>query len=162
VRGTDHDVRVVPSVLDRLIDREPKVSRDGEPTRTESVTSLKRAVQRDLDHLLNTRNPYADLPAAFAETSRSVLAYGLPDFTALNLSSPRSQARLRQLVEITIRTFEPRLAGVSVTLVPTDGTERSISLRVDARLVIDPAPEPIAFDIVMPLLTRSYEVRASE
>jgi type VI secretion system protein ImpF len=157
VKGADHEIRVVPSVLDRLIDLEPKNQRDTLPSRTDSVRELKAAVQRDLDSLLNSRNPFQDLSADFVEVGQSVLTYGLPDFGAFSLSSDRDQNRLRQAIEAAIRAFEPRLTGLNVMLVPA--SDRSIRLHVDARLVMDPAPEPIAFDIVMPLHSGKYEVK---
>ena len=79
------------------------------PSRAESVRELKRAVQRDLEILLNSRNPFSDLSTAFQEAGHSVLTYGLPDFSSLNVASPADQNRLRQMIENTIRVFEPRL-----------------------------------------------------
>jgi len=150
---------VVPSVLDRLIDLEPKNQRDPLTSRSETVREFRLAVQRDLDNLLNSRNTFADLSADFEEAGQSVLTYGLPDFTTLALSSTRDQNRLRQAVENSIRTFEPRLTGVAVTLAPPTAADRTIRIHVDARLVIDPTPEPIGFDIIVPLHASSYEVK---
>ena len=152
----------MPSVFDRLIDLEPKSPRDQLATRAASVREFRRAVERDLDDLLNSRNTFADLSPDFAEAGQSVLTYGLPDISAFAISSARDQNRLRQIVETVIRTFEPRLTGISVTLAPSAPTDRSMRLHVDARLVVDPSPEPIAFDIVMPLHTCKYEVKERE
>jgi len=157
----DYDVRVTPSLLDRLIDLDHKSPRDVPTSRAESLRELKRAVQRDLESLLNSRNPYQDLAPAFTEAWQSVLTYGLPDFTAFNVSNPADQNRLRQLVENAIRTFEPRLAGTTVVLLPAVETERSLRFRIDARLMIDPAPEPVSFDILMPFQTMKSEVKES-
>ncbi len=88
-----------------------------------------------------------------------MLTYGLPDFSALNVTSPADQNRLRQMIETTIRTFEPRLIGVTAILQPASETERSVFLRLEARLVMDPAPEAVSFDIVMPMTTLKYEVK---
>jgi type VI secretion system protein ImpF len=159
VKGVDHEIRVVPSVLDRLIDLEPKSSRDVLPTRAESVRALRRAVKDDLDSLLNSRNSFYDLPADFAEARQSVLTYGLPDLSALNIFSPRDRDRLRHALETTIQTFEPRLTGIVATVTPPTTADRSLRLHVDARLVMDPDPQPVSFDIVMPPYTRSYEVK---
>jgi type VI secretion system protein ImpF len=159
VSRADYDVRVTPSVLDRLLDADPKNSREIVPSRAESVRELRRAVQRDLEHLLNARNPYPDLSPAFVEAWQSVLTYGLPDFASMNASNSHDQNRLRQLIENAIRTFEPRLVGVTATFIPTSQTERSLCLRVDARLMMDPAPEQVSFDIVMPMQTLKAEVK---
>ena len=154
-----HEIRVVPSVLDRLLDLEPASHRDVLPTRAESVRELHSAVQRDLDNLLNARNAFFDLSSDFTECGQSVLTYGLPDFSAMTLSSGRDQNRLRQAIEVAIRTFEPRLTNVVATFAPTSAADRSVRLHVDARLAMDPSPEAVAFDIVMPLHSGKYEVK---
>ena len=143
----DYDVRVTPSLLDRLLDPDPRNSRDPVVTRAETVRDMKIAVLRDLENLLNSRNAYHDLPIAFAEAGQSVVTYGLPDFSAI-LSRGADERRLRQTIEATIRTFEPRLTGVSATVLPVTPTDRSLRVRIDARLMLDPTPEPVSFDIV--------------
>lgn len=159
VKPLGHEIRVVPSLLDRLLDLEPASHRDVLPTRAESVRELHRAVQRDLDNLLNARNAFFDLPSDFTECGQSVLTYGLPDFAAMTISTGRDQNRLRQAIEAAIRAFEPRLTAVVATLAPSSPTDRSIRLHVEARLVMDPSPEAVAFDIVMPLNSGTYEVK---
>jgi type VI secretion system protein ImpF len=159
VSRADYDVRVTPSLFDRLIDLDHRSSREVATSRVESVRELKREVQRDLESLLNSRNSYADLSAAFAEAGQSVVTYGLPDFSALNVSNPHDQNRLRQLIETTIRTFEPRLTGITAVLLPSAQTERSLYLRIDARLIMDPTPEAVSFDIIMPMQTQKCEVK---
>jgi type VI secretion system protein ImpF len=162
VKGVDHESRIVPSVLDRLIDQEPKNHRDVLPSRAQGVRELRRAVQRDLESLLNSRNTFFDLPPAFAEAGQSVLTYGLPDFSTMNIATIRDQNRVRHLVEVALRRFEPRLIGVTVSIAPATLNDRSLRLHVDARLVMEPSPTPISFDIHMPQHTRKYEVKEGE
>ena len=150
---------VTPSVFDRLLDLEPGSPRDPHVSHYEGVNRLRQAVRRDLEHLLNTRNPVPDLSGEFVEAGQSVLAYGVADFTSFNILSVRDQERLRQLVERSIRSFEPRLTGVSVALLPIGRTERSLRLHVDARLMMDPVPEAVSFDVVMPQLSSRCEVK---
>lgn len=169
----DHEIRVVPSVLDRLIDLEPSASRDVLPTRAETVRQFRRSVQRDLDHLLNSRNTFTDLAADLAEARQSILTYGLPDLSTLAAPGEQGKNRLRQALEATIRAFEPRLTNVVASVLDSpadlidarDGRKANIApvrLRVDARLVIDPVPEPVGFDIVVPLQTARCEVKERE
>ena len=155
----EHEIRVVPSLLDRLLDEDPENSRDAMPTRAETVRAYRRAVQRDLEELMNARNPFADLAPEFVEVRRSVLAFGLPDFSTSNVNSPSDQERLRQVIKNAVEFFEPRLTGIVAELVPAAQSERGLRLRVEARLVMDPAPERISFDIVMPMHTSKYEVK---
>jgi len=147
VAKNDYDVRVTPSLLDRLLDADHRNSRDPVLTRADTVRELKQAVLRDLEHLLNSRNPNSDLAPAFVEAGQSVVTYGLPDFTTL-ISSNADERRLRQGIEAAIRAFEPRLTAVNTTIMPVSPTDRSLRIRIDARLQMDPTPEPVTFDIV--------------
>jgi type VI secretion system protein ImpF len=144
---SDYDVRVTPSLLDRLLDFDHRNTRDPVPTRAETVREMKLSVQRDLENLLNSRNSNTDLEAAFVEASRSVVTYGLPDLSSM-VASPANERRLRQVIDVAIRTFEPRLTGVTSTMLPISPTDRSLRVRVEASLRLDPSPEPVSFDIV--------------
>ena len=158
-RESDSEIRVVGSIFDRLVDDDPKQSKDALATRRETVDAYRSSVTRDLEHLLNTRNPFADLDASFVEVRRSVIAYGLPDFSTLNINSPKDQERIRQAIKSTIEFFEPRLTGVTAELIPATAVDRALRLRIEARLLMDPAPERVSFDIVMPLDAGRYEVK---
>jgi type VI secretion system protein ImpF len=156
---SDNDVRITPSVLDRLIDYEPEMSREAVSSRAKSLRQMKQSVRRDLEWLLNTRRMADDLPADLKEVANSLLAYGLPDFTAVNTKSPADQGRLRRALETAVTTFEPRLEDVSVTIVTMRDLERVLRFRIDARLRIDPAPEPVSFDTLLQLGSGQYVVQ---
>ena len=72
---------------------------------------------------------------------------------------PNDQNRLRRLVEVVVETFEPRLEGVVVSLEPATGPERAVRFRIDARLRVDPAPEPVAYDTLLQLGTGEFRVK---
>jgi type VI secretion system protein ImpF len=156
---TDNEVRVTPSVLDRLLDFEPELTREPMASRAKSLRQLKLAVRRDLEWLLNTRRVATEIPADLKEVSRSVANYGLPDFSGLSIESPAEQKRMRREIQETIATFEARLENVVVTLEPKRDTERALRFRIDARLKIEPAPEPVTFDTVLQLGSGQYEIR---
>lgn len=160
----DIDIWVVPSVLDRLIDDRPGETSEALPTRAESLRRFRANVLRDLETLLNTRNPLQTLAAEFVEVAQSGLAFGVPDTNLYTLTSTADQARLRGAIEQSIRTFEPRLIDVTVQVRPpaATGADRALHLHVDAQLNIDPSPEPMTFDIVLPLATRGYTVREAD
>jgi type VI secretion system protein ImpF len=156
---TDNEVRVTPSVLDRLLDYEPELSREPLASRAKSLRQFKQAVRRDLEWLLNTRQIAEGLPPELKETNDSLAAYGLPDFTTLSTESAADQKRIKREVEETIRRFEQRLENVVVSFEPGRATERGLRFRIDARLKVDPAPEPITFDTVLQLGSGQYLVR---
>ncbi len=154
----DHDVRITPSVLDRLIDEEPEISREVPASRQKSLRQLKQAVRRDLEWLLNSRQVITEIPADFRELSNSVATYGLPDFAAFNVKTPSDQNRMRRLIEEEIRLFEPRLMDVIVSLETAREAERSFHFRIDARLRVEPSPEPVTFDTTLQLYSGEYTV----
>lgn len=157
---TDNEVRVMTSVLDRLIDYEPEVSRESLASRSKNLRQLKQSVRRDLEWLLNTRQRADELAEELKESGDSVVMFGLPDFTTLTMDSAEDQNYIKHEIEEAIRRFEQRLEGVVVSVEPVLATDRVLRFRIDARLKIDPAPEPIVFDTVLQLGTGEYEVRA--
>src|SRR5579883_1420613 len=110
----DAEVSVTLSILDRLTDREPENQQEAMQSQAASVRQLKAAVRRDLEWLLNTRRIATDLPETYELLSESLYNYGLPDFSAYSVNSPRDRARLLRTLEKTISLFEPRLMQVKV------------------------------------------------
>jgi type VI secretion system protein ImpF len=155
----DNEIRITPSVLDRLIDERPDQSREAPATRQTSLRLLKQAVKRDLEWLLNTRATPEGVPEGLAEVSRSVALYGLPDLTTTSIKNPDDRMRLRDAVAATVRVFEPRLEGVEVSLEAESEAGRSIRFRIDARLRVDPVPEPVTFDTTLQLTSGEFEVK---
>jgi type VI secretion system protein ImpF len=106
--------RLQPSLLDRLTDNEPDKRQEARETRVLSMLQLRKSVLRDLAWLLNTGNLASceDIDA-YPLVSRSVLNYGIPNFSGLTLaglSKPVLEAALKQA----ILDFEPRILRDSV------------------------------------------------
>ena len=156
---TDNELQVTTSVLDRLLDFEPEITREPIASRSKSLRQFKQSIQRDLEWLLNTRQIAGGLPVELKETNNSVAAFGLPDFTALSIDNADDQKFIKREIEESIKRFEQRLEGVVVSIEPVRATERLLRFRIDARLKIDPAPEPITFDTVLQLGSGEYLVR---
>jgi type VI secretion system protein ImpF len=156
----DIKVNLVPSVLDRLLDEEPQVSKEPATSRNQGLRGLERAVARDLEALLNSRQETLyELPSEFVELNRSLLIYGLPDLTSLSLLSQDDRNRIRRAVEHAISVFEPRLDRVRVALEAPREHDRGLRFRIDALLRVDPAPEPVTFDAVLHLNTQQYVIQ---
>jgi len=139
--------RLMASVVDRLIE-EPAA--DGVPTLERDVDDVAqqvRNVARDLEHLLNTRRRCLGSPADYKELNTSVIDYGIPDFTGLNMSRPSEREQTRATIERAIRQFEPRLRNVVVTvLTNVDRADRRLRLRIAGVLRSEPVPERVEFD----------------
>ena len=145
----DLETRVTPSVLDRLIDLDPRESQEPAKSRSTSVQELKQSVRRDLEWLLNTRCHLEALDEKLEEAPRSIAFFGLPDFTGVSVKSHIEQKRMTAAIENALRFFEPRFKNVTVTLEPVDNIDRQLRFRIEATLDIEPTPEPIVFDSVM-------------
>jgi type VI secretion system protein ImpF len=153
---------VVPSLLDRLLDDEPNVTQEPASQRVQNISQLKRSVARDLEELLNTRREALhDLSVDFTEVNRSLVMYGLPDFTSLNLLGVTDRNRIRRTLEQAIAEFEPRLRHVRVVLEEPRQNDRAMRFRVEALLHVEPASEPVRFDAVLRLNTQEYVVQGN-
>ena len=146
------------SLLDRLIDLSPEVSRDSASYRTADMGQIKGLVARDLEKLLNTKSPALPPPPAFREVARSLHIYGLSDFTSQNPKSAAVRQRLRMEIEQAIRLFEPRLRNVSVRIEATPQNERNLRFKITGLLVLDPVTEPVAFDTIFDVGRGEYAV----
>lgn len=155
----DNEIRITPSVLDRLIDERPDETREAPANRQTSLRLLKLAVKRDLEWLLNTRMIAEAPPAGLVEVNRSLATFGLPDFTSSTVKGPDDHDRLRHAVEEAVRVFEPRLQDVQVSLEGAAEMERSVRFRIDARLKVDPSPEPVTFDTMLQLQSGEFRVK---
>lgn len=145
---------VTQSVLDRLTQVE-----DWPATRNQSVRFFRDALKRDLEWLLNTRKPPLAELQARPVARDTVINFGLPDISALGLSSTSDQRALRTAIEACLRAFEPRLTAVRVTLESADTLDRRLRFHIEGNMKLDPSPEEISFDTVLELASGEYKVK---
>jgi len=151
---------VTQSVLERLIDRDPKISADIPPTRAQSVRQLKASLRRDLEWLLNTRQTPEAAGPEYQELTHSLFNFGLPDLTSLNWESGRDRTRLARAIEGVLSTFEPRLKRVKVLPIgEVSATQHVLRFQIEGMLDMNPAPEHISFDTVLQLSSGEYTVK---
>jgi type VI secretion system protein ImpF len=154
------DQPLVPSVFDRLLDDEPANSRETAASRRQVLRELKRSVGRDLENLLNTRQRCGSWPAPLTELEQSLVNYGIPDFTGVNMSIAAERERLRGVIQQVIEHYEPRLKTVRVKLLEnSEAYDRTLRFRIDGLLKVDPAPEPVVFDSQLEPSTSTFEVK---
>jgi type VI secretion system protein ImpF len=131
-----------------------------------SVQELKQVVRRDIEWLLNSRRPLLEELETFPEASRSLLAYGLPDFTQFASTSQSDCQRICRLIEEALRIFEPRLASRSIKVdtmsVPGDATGLETRFRIRGILHVDPIREAVAFDTRVEMDSGAVAVDAAE
>lgn len=151
-------MNIQASILDRLIDKDPQVSREAVSHQLADVRALKASVIRDVENLLNTRRKIFPVPEEFKEVNNSVFMYGLPDFSSLNPRSPQVKQMIRRDVEQTIAKYERRIKNVKVHLELSDKTELGIRFRITGILQMDPISEPVTFDTYFDINKGNYAI----
>ncbi len=144
---------VTQSVLDRLT-----AADDWPATRAHSVRFMKDALRRDMEWLLNTRQPPIPGMEHFQMARKSVIHYGLMDTSTLSLSSSNDHRRLQLAVQECITNYEPRLKDVHVRVGQDASEKRQLRFHIEAQIRLDPAPEEISFDTVLDLASGEYTV----
>ena len=151
---------LLPSVLDRLLDDDPGVSREPPRGRDQVLREIKESVRRDLENLLNTRRRLFAWPPELKELDRSVVGYGIPDLAGGALGAARASEEFCRLLQTVLRQYEPRFTSVEVRpLANAEPLDRTLRFRIDALLIADPAPEPIVFDSTLKPATGDFEVK---
>lgn len=158
---TNLEVRVTPSILDRLLDYDPQSSQEPPKSHAASLADLRQSVRRDLEWLLNTRHSIVEIAEGMDEVNNSLAVYGLPDITGMGVDIQGEQKKLVKAVENAIRIFEPRFLEPRVTLMPISSVERELRLRIEAKLDVDPVPEAISFDTVLQMGSGEFQVKNS-
>ena len=134
------DAGLLPSILDRLVDPE---SAGTLASSGYTVEQMSRAVQDDLERLLNTRSNDLKSLEPYRLLSR-VMGYGLPDLAALSRLGEQDLANVCQVLEEKIIQYEPRLRNVRVTPKEIDDKDPlKVQFQLQATLAVDLAPEVV-------------------
>lgn len=169
-------------LFDRLVDLHPDADEGERPLRILNREQLKASVQRELERLLNTR---CSLPLhRLAEAERSVINYGIPDFSSLSPHNQDDQALIASIIGQTIAAFEPRLRQVRVEVESIGGSaalkrtncthdifernqsrsggEGGLLVFIEALMVSDLFNEPVSFPVLLNSKNGAAEVGAAE
>ena len=171
--GRSHNTGGARALLfERLVDLELERKEEAQPFRVLSRTELWESVRRELGQLLNTRCP---VPLRLlGEEERTVINYGIPDFTSLSPQSSNDRKLIGDIIQQTIEAFEPRLRNVRVNVVNYEENERTLQITVEADLLTDsvieirsyseigPPLEPVAFPMILHSKTGILEVYENE
>ena len=151
------DRPVVPSLLDRLIDQRPDQKREPAKAQSQVLEEMRQSVRRDLENLLNTRVRCTSCPEDLTELEYSLVTYGIPDITAIDLNSYSERRQFLHRVQRMIEYFEPRF--MSIRVVPLDNADyydRTLRFRIEAEMYAYPAPEAVVFDSVLEPRTGNF------
>ncbi|HEU0077276.1 MAG TPA: type VI secretion system baseplate subunit TssE [Longimicrobiaceae bacterium] len=134
-------------LFDRLVDLDHESRTEAEPLRVLDRDDLLASVRREVGRLLNTR---CTLTLEELEgRERTVLEYGLPDFSHLHTRDPRAHEALAESIRQTVAAYEPRLRQVRIAVEPLRNSQREVLARVDALLVIGDVTEAVSFPVAI-------------
>lgn len=143
-------------LFDRLIDEDPAQSKEPYPFRLYSKEQLIESIARELSRLLNTRCP---LPKEHRDMDRTVLDYGLRDFSSLFAASPTDRDMLAREIEDAIEVFEPRLHEVSIIWSdPSNGKQQQLAANIQAKMQLGNLMEPVSFPVLLHASTGEAEI----
>lgn len=121
------------SLLDRLIDHNPKSASESIRHADEWLEILRQSVERDIEYLLNTRSWLGTWPRELELLRVSLLNCGLPDLSGVAIDKKHEQTVIRQTVQMALETFEPRLTNINV-IVSSSAGDRTARILISAQL----------------------------
>lgn len=147
-------------LFDRLVDVPPAWEEHEQPLRILDQKQLKASVRRELERLLNTR---CSIPLhQLGEEERSVVNYGIPDFSSLSPHNDNDHALIATIIGQTIAAFEPRLRQVRVEVGPASGAESALWLNINAELSVGLFAEPVSFPVILNSKSGTAEMHDSQ
>ena len=107
--------------------------------------------------LLNTRKSEINGIENFSFANKSVLNFGIKDFSVVNSQTVEGQEQIRLLIKSAIELFEPRLTDVEIAV--TDSTEDGkLAIKIYGLLLVEPIATPISYDATLDTKTQLYQI----
>lgn len=154
--------RLLPSLLDRLLDDQPETREEPRWRDGLVIKTIKQGICRDVQNILNARRPLDELPERFVELPRSLANYGLPDLQSLEIREDHELEHLCHTIAALLEAFEPRLHHVVVT--PDLGDEgrrpldRRLRFTIEALLVVEPLREGVRLSSAIDATSGDFQV----
>ncbi len=157
--------RLLPALLDRLIDERPHQTTESTESRVLSKAGLRQSVLRDLAWLFNSQAAVTGTidGDVFPHALHSTINYGIAPLSGV-LVSKLDLGDLEQMLRQAIIDFEPRLLPDSVSvrgIVPTDplGHHNALTFEITARLWAQPYPLELLLKTDLDLETGMVELK---
>ena len=157
--------RLMPALLDRLLDERPHEATESADARVLSKSGLRQSVLRDLAWLFNAQAAVSDAVDGeiFPHARHSTINYGIPPLSG-RLVSKLEMSDLEQMLRQAIIDFEPRILpdGLVVKgVAPVDplGHHNALSFEITARLWAPPYPLELLLKTDLDLETGLDELR---
>ena len=106
----------------------------------------RESLRRELVRLLNTRSPYPNSKKMRPE-ERTVIDYGLPDYSEMYTHSPDDKKKLANLVRWAVEAYEPRLDRVEVEVEVVENSDKAMLVKISGALRNGKLMERISFSL---------------
>ena len=157
--------RLLPALLDRLIDDRPHDTAESLESRTLSKSGLRQSVLRDLAWLFNAQAAVAGAidGDTFPHAKHSTINYGIAPLSG-SLVSKLEMSDLEQMIRQAIIDFEPRILADGLVVrgvAPVDplGHHNALSFEITARLWAQPYPLELLLKTDLDLETGMVELK---
>lgn len=133
-----------PTLLERLTDHAPDRRHEAPASLPNDESQLRQSILRDLAWLFNTTHVAADVDlSGFPEIQRSVLNYGIPNFSGRVLSKSGAE-ELKRAIATALANYETRLIretiDVTVSKAETALGKPAVLIEISAVLRLEPLP----------------------
>lgn len=158
-----HKIKYLPTLLDRLLDDEPKNQREPYDAFHFDSRTMRALVQRDLLAILNNANIEDRLDERrHAAVADSVMNYGVAPMTG-GWSNSHSWARIEAAVRNAILRFEPRIIPQSLVVRPLHDKNNPsrygvILFEIRALIFWDPHPIDLCFNAAFDAETQAMRL----
>ncbi len=111
-------------------------------------SGVEQSVMLELNRLVTTRSKltFDD----FIKNNLTVLDYGLPDFTGYSVQNDEHRAAVKNAVVKAIRTFEPRLKEIMVSVISSSSKKNISYFGIEAVLVLGKEFQRVSFTLKNP------------
>ncbi len=138
------------SLFDRLTEDEEVWNAISDDRETVRINAYREYIRRDVEALLNAHRRFLPLAREFEYARKSILTFGVPDFSNEGYSTKDHREYLRDVIYETLTRHEPRLSNVVVEVVADkEEQEHMLQFKISAFLRGAPENEAILFDTAL-------------
>jgi type VI secretion system protein ImpF len=150
-------MKLIPNLIERLRSTESQYSA-GENVFLNS-TQARESVAFDLEALMNSRTSFDSFTLEkFPLASKSVVNFGIPDFSSMSLLSGLDRDRLCRSIASAVEHQDRRMRLVSVSIDTAQNTIGKLSFIITAALTLSGVEQPVRFSADFDQRARRYVV----
>jgi type VI secretion system protein ImpF len=150
-------MKLIPNLIERLISRVGK--QDTAEKLFLSPDQARESVAADLEALLNSRASFGSaLLSEFPLASKSVLNFGIPDFSSMSLLSGLDRDRLCRGIALAVEQQDTRMRLVAVSIESEQNVIGRLRFTIEAALTLSGVEQPVRFSADFDQRVRRYVV----